>query len=381
MLLFEHDAKILLSKYGVKSPEGVLIGDFQENNLPEFKFPGFLKAQILTGGRALAGGIVQVTSELDLLDALNRLQGVEIKGQLVRELRLEKIATGRECYISLSLNPRESQVDLLISETGGVDIEQENPRTSLIHKSCPRRFDEICAAIMDATSEFSESNQIAFREFAPSLAKAFIDLEALLIEINPVFVTGDTIAIAADAKIIVDENAFARRPELRDLILERSDVYAESIVKFEQEFDYVELNGDGDVGLITTGAGLSMQIIDELTEAGLSPINFCDIRSGTFRGSAERLILVMQKISKAPNLKCVLVNFFAGVTHLGELSRLLLEALDNVPELNSPVIVRLIGNGIDEARNILSANEYQITLETDLDIALGKLIECTNQSN
>ena len=76
---------------------------------------------------------------------------------------------------------------------------------------------------------------------------------------------------------------------MRDLILERSDVYAESIVKFEQEFDYVELNIDGDIGLITTGAGLSMQIIDELTEAGLSPINFCDIRSGTFRGSAERL--------------------------------------------------------------------------------------------
>ena len=100
------------------------------------------------------------------------------------------------------------------------------------------------------------------------------------------------------------------------------------------------LDPDGDIGLITTGAGLSMQLIDELVARGLSPFNFCDIRTGQFKGDPARLIQVMRWLAAGPNIHAVLINFFAGHTHLGEISRLLLQALDAVPELTAPITAR-----------------------------------------
>jgi hypothetical protein len=127
---------------------------------------------------------------------------------------------------------------------------------------------------------------------------------------------------------------------------------------------------DGEIGLITTGAGLSMQLIDELVSQGRKPLNFCDIRSGQFRGDPARLIAVMRWMAARPRVGVVLVNIFAGITDLGEFARLLVQAAALVPELRVPIIARLIGRNLDAAKRVLSESGLAVTVEPDLERAV-----------
>ena len=134
--------------------------------------------------------------------------------------------------------------------------------------------------------------------------------------------------------------------ELGDSVLMLSDAYPEMTLKLKHGFDFVVVDPNGEIGLVTTGAGLSMQMIDELAERGHPAFNFCDIRTGQLRGDPTRLINVFQWIAAGRNVRSVLINFFAGITHLGEVAKLLVTALNAVPELRVPVTARLIGNGL-----------------------------------
>jgi succinyl-CoA synthetase beta subunit len=126
---------------------------------------------------------------------------------------------------------------------------------------------------------------------------------------------------------------------------------------------------EGTIGLLTTGAGLSMMLIDELRAAGMKPYNFLDIRTGGLRGETTRLTQVLTWIGAGKNVKVLLVNIFAGITDLGEFARLLVEAIAAVPRLKVPVVARLVGNGLPAAREVLAA--AGIALHTDLDEALA----------
>jgi succinyl-CoA synthetase beta subunit len=198
-----------------------------------------------------------------------------------------------------------------------------------------------------------------------------VALEALLIEINPLFVFADGRWVAGDAKLVVDDNALARQPSLRALVDRRAAAYPETALKLTHGFDYVVVDPEGDVGLLTTGAGLSMMLIDEMREAGLKPYNFLDIRTGGLRGEIARLVAVLNWIADGPRVRALLVNIFAGITDLAEFSRLLVEALAAVPRLKVPIVARLVGNGLPEARVVLTS--AQIELHTDLDAALAEV--------
>jgi succinyl-CoA synthetase beta subunit len=126
---------------------------------------------------------------------------------------------------------------------------------------------------------------------------------------------------------------------------------------------------DGEIGLLTTGAGLSMMLIDELRAEGLKPYNFLDIRTGGLRGETTRLVKVLQWLGEAPRMKVVLINIFAGITELGEFSKLLVSAIRQAPALKVPVVARLVGNGLPAAEAVLA--EAGIALHTDLDAAVA----------
>lgn len=138
-------------------------------------------------------------------------------------------------------------------------------------------------------------------------------------------------------------------------------------------FDYVELDPDGEIGLVTTGAGLSMMLIDELTARGAKPLNFCDIRTGQMRGSPDRLIRVLEWITAQSSLKAVLVNIFAGITDLGEFARLLAAAIKASPSLRIPVVARLVGRNAAEARQILGTAQPDMLVTEDLAEALTQI--------
>src|SRR6202007_2542638 len=154
--------------------------------------------------------------------------------------------------------------------------------------------------------------------------------ELALAEINPLFVS-EAGCVAADAKLVIDLNAIDRQPDLAALLAQRPSVYADAGRKLSEGFDYVELDPGGEIGLVTTGAGLSMMLIDELTAHGGKPLNFCDTRTGQMRGSPARLQRVLEWITSRPSLRVVLVNIFAGITDLAEFATLLATAIDNTP--------------------------------------------------
>jgi len=150
-------------------------------------------------------------------------------------------------------------------------------------------------------------------------------------------------------------------------------VYADACRKLTEGFDYVELDPEGEIGLVTTGAGLSMMLIDELTARGAKPLNFCDIRTGQMRGSPARLIRVLEWITARPSLKAVLVNIFAGITDLGEFAGLLAAAVTASPGLHVPVVARLVGRNAADAKRILAAALPDMLVTEDLAEALARI--------
>ena len=177
-----------------------------------------------------------------------------------------------------------------------------------------------------------------------------------------------------DAKLVADDNAIERQPALMQLLRERAHAYPEASLKIDHGFDFVRLDEDGDVGMLTTGAGLSMQLVDELTRRGCRPFNFVDIRTGQFRGSPDRLIQVLRWIGEGRNVKVILMNFFAGVTDLAELSRLILVALERTSDIRIPIVIRLIGNGLEAARKTFAQANASLVVETDLARAVDQVV-------
>ncbi len=180
--------------------------------------------------------------------------------------------------------------------------------------------------------------------------------------------------VAGDAKLVADDNAIERQPALMQLLRERGHAYPEAALKIDHGFDFVRLDEEGDVGMLTTGAGLSMQLVDELARRGCRPFNFVDIRTGQFRGSPDRLIQVLRWIGEGTNVKVILMNFFAGVTDLAELSRLILVALERTSDIRIPIVIRLIGNGLEAARKTFEEANASLVVETDLGKAVDQVV-------
>ncbi len=364
MLLLEHDAKTLLQGFGIAVPPGNLAGSAP---LPEG--PWLVKAQVPAGGRGKAGGVRPAQTPAELRAALDAIAAMTIGGHRVRACRVEQLVRGHEAYLSLSVDPAAAAIRLLVSDAGGVEIEAAGDvvRMALADPdpaSVTAAFDRLAPAI-------PIRHRAVLRDAASRLALAFFALEATLLEINPLFLTDDGGWIAGDAKMILDADAIARLPAVAALVRDRRAAYPEAALKLDEGFDFSVIDPDGAIGMVTTGAGLSMMMIDELTARGLRPFNFCDIRTSRLRGDPRRLIEVLRRIEAGPNIRVILISVFAGITQLGEFAHLLVAAMRAVPGLGVPVIARIIGNGFEEARAIIGASGLSILIETDLDRALG----------
>ncbi len=366
MLLLEHDAKTLLQRAGLPVPPGSLAGS--ADVLPEG--PWVVKAQVTVGGRGKAGGIRLAKSPEDVRAAVTAMIGMSIHGHLVRACRIEQRVSGHEAYLSLSVAPASAGVRLLFSPSGGVDIEALHAAGGVVRAAlaAPDR-DSVVAAFAPFADAIPVAHRASLRDATRRLADAFFRYEATLLEINPLFLT-EAGWVAGDAKMILDADAAPRIPAVQALIRDRRAAYPEAWLKLEEGFDFIEMDPGGRIGMVTTGAGLSMMLIDELTARGLHPFNFCDVRTGQMRGDPRRLIDVLRWIGRGAEIRVVLISVFAGITHLGEFARLLVDAMRQVPTLRVPIVARIIGNGFDEAQLIIAASGLPILVEPDLDRAL-----------
>jgi len=368
--LLEHDAKELLAKHGIPVPVGRLIGRDATLDLRALPAgPWVVKGQIAAGGRGKAGIIKRAETLQEVTDHLSAILGTTVKGRTVEAVRVEQqVRAAREIYVGFLLDAGSGGIRAILSASGGMEIEQvphEQIHTELVSPDV-----EALAAGMDRLAgKLPREVSAAAREAGHLLAHAFFDLEAMLVEINPLFVLEDGRWVAGDARIVTDDNALPRQKELEALVKTRAAAYPDVARKHEHGFDYVEVDPDGEIGLLTTGAGLSMMLIDELRAAGLKPFNFLDIRTGGLRGETRRLTQVLQWIGQGKKVRVLLVNIFAGITDLGEFSRLLVKAL-GAAHLKTPVVARLVGTNLSAARDTLAA--AGIGLHTDLDAAIAE---------
>lgn len=373
MLLIEADGKALFRAFGIPVPDGVVItGDIP--SLPG-KGPWMVKAQIPVGGRGKAGGIRKCDNTDVVAAATRAMLGTRLKGHAVDTVLVETAATGVEKYLSLSVDPASYGVRVIYFANGGVDVEQAAEAGGAGQVCAPDR-----AAIAKTLSEIlaNDPDRAALTALGEKLADLLLTRELMLAEINPLFVSPAG-CVAGDAKVVIDLNAvdLGRQPELRALIETRPGVYTDAIRKLHEGFDYVELDPNGEIGLLTTGAGLSMMLIDELTARGGKPLNFLDIRTGQLRGSPQRIINALTWMSERPYLKVVLVNIFAGITDLAEFSTLLADALDATPQMRAPVVARLVGRGAAAAKATLAQRRPDMLVTEDLEESLdavGKVI-------
>ncbi|HEY2619628.1 MAG TPA: ATP-grasp domain-containing protein [Acetobacteraceae bacterium] len=362
MLLIEADGKALLAEHGVSVPASVLVTDATIGDMPG-DGPWMVKAQVPVGGRGKAGGVARCTSAHEVAAAVQRMLGSRLKGHQVDACLIEQAATGEERYLAIMVDAASYGLRVIYSSQGGVDVEQSGLAQGRL---CPPHVGAVAEALAELGAEAGVVT------LGRELADMLLECELALAEINPLFVS-DAGCVAGDAKVVVDLGAVERQPRIAALLEARPRTYADANRKLTEGFDYVELDPEGEIGLVTTGAGLSMMLIDELTARGMKPLNFCDIRTGQMRGNPARAIRVLEWITSRPSLRAVLVSVFAGITDLAEFGALLATAMEQTPALHVPVVARLVGRGAAEARHILTERQPAVFVTEDLEEALRRV--------
>ena len=368
MLLIEADGKALLAEHGVTVPASALVTDATIGGLPG-EGPWIVKAQVPVGGRGKAGGVVRCRSAHEVANAVRRMLGSRLKGHRVDACLIEQAAKAEERYLAVMVDAASYGLRVIYSAHGGVDIEQSG---SAQGRLCPPDADAVGEALEVLLAAEPEAWRGHVAAVGRRLAEMLIERELALAEINPLFVS-DAGCVAGDAKLVVDLGAVERQPRIAALIEARPDIYADANRKLREGFDYVEIDPEGEIGMITTGAGLSMMLIDELAARGMKPLNFCDIRTGQMRGSPARVMRVLDWITSRPSLRAVLVSVFAGITDLAEFGGLLATGIEQTPGLRVPVVARLVGRGASEARRILAERHPAVFVTEDLEEALRRV--------
>ena len=310
-----------------------------------------------------------------LPSALASMLGREIKGHRVREALVEQqVAAGSaEHYLAILVDASCGQLRLMYTARGGMEVESDGfgDETGFSQAFDPD-VRSLSGAVETLLATVPAAHRDGLRQVAQRLGKLVIERQLLLAEINPLFTDDGRRWVAGDAKVVLDMNAVPGQPALRELLTERRDIYPDSWRKLAEDFDFVEIDPRGQIGLVTTGAGLSMMLIDELAGHGLSAYNFCDMRTGQMRGSPARLLRIFDWLQEAGDVRVLLVNIFAGITDLAEFTQLLIDALRERPDFLRPVVARLVGNGQEAARRIVAEHpDLQIRFEPDLDSAIA----------
>lgn len=354
MKLFEFEAKRILKGYGIPVPSGDIAtsADEAESIAQKIGKPVVLKSQILVSGRGKAGGIQFANDAIEAKKIASNLIGSVIKDCVVDSLLVEEtLDIAEQYYASITVDRQARKYVVLASTEGGVDIEQlaeatpekisrywVNPLTGFSQEEA-----------LEMLSQFNMNKDDAAQLAAAlnTLYTAAMDNDAELIELNPLVKIASGEFITADARIIVDDNALFRHPELADRSSERVDDTPLEAEARKQDLAYVDLSGD--IGIVGNGAGLVMATLDLVNHFGGSPANFLDIGGGgNLDVTKKGLMMVISK----PEVKAVLVNILGGITRCDVVARAVIEAL-NESSVKKPIAVRMMGTNEEEGNRML----------------------------
>jgi succinyl-CoA synthetase beta subunit len=351
--IHEYQAKEVLARYGIPVQPGRVAYTPEEAEAiaRELGGPVVIKAQVYVGGRGKAGGIQFGDTPEEARAAAARVLGMDIKGLKVEKvLVVSKIDIKEEYYLGIILDRKTQAPVVMVSKEGGIDIEEVAATTPEKIIQYPidmhwglRPFEAIDIV---ARAGFPKAILRQAGAILATLAKAFIESDASLAEINPLALTTDGKVQAADAKILIDDNALFKHKEIASWAESEESNPIEFEAK-EQGLTYVKL--DGDVGIIGNGAGLVMTTLDMVARVGGKPANFLDIGGGA---KAEVMRKALTFVARDPQVKGVLVNIFGGITRGEEVAQGVILAQADLPA-GMPIVVRLSGTGAEKGREML----------------------------
>ena len=356
MDLYEHQGKELFARYDIPVPRGIVATTAEDAARATEELGGrsVVKIQVQVGGRGKGGGVVLVDSPRRAADEAERMLRDGFKGMPVtRVLCEELLPIAREFYTSLLLDRSTGRYLALMTADGGVDIEElARTRPQAIRRvqvdpsigMRPFHVRELVAALP------SESRRGA----ADILGKTYrmlLEVDATLVEINPLVQLEDGRVVALDSKVTIDDSALFRHPDIESFRSAFPIDPVEARAK-EKGLQYVKL--DGDVGIIGNGAGLVMSTLDVVAQAGGRAANFLDVGGGA---SADQMATSLEVVLSDPAVSSVLINIFGGITRGDLVARGVLEALERV-QPKVPIVVRLDGTNAAEGRKILAEAQH-----------------------
>jgi malate-CoA ligase subunit beta len=382
MDIHEYQAKELLSKFGVSVPRGGLAYSpeqavYRANEIGGSKWA--VKAQIHSGARGKAGGIKLCRSDNEIEEAAESLLGRRLatiqtgpSGKLVSRLYIEEATDiDKEIYLSFVMDRAAERIVVVASAAGGMDIEEishSRPDTLIKVQVDPAVGMQAFHAREVAFGLGIEPELIAKMERTILGAyRAFRDLDATMVEINPLVITKQKNVVALDAKMSFDENALFRRPQIAEL-RDKSQEDPRETYASDRGLAYVGL--DGDIGCIVNGAGLAMATLDMIKLAGGEPANFLDIGGGA---SPERVTKSFKAVLRDKNVKAILVNVFAGINRCDWVAKGVVDAVKEL-EIKMPIVVRLAGTNVEEGRRIIDTSGLTVISAETLAEAAKKAV-------
>ena len=377
MRLHEYQSKEIFAQHQIPIPKGRLASTPEEAKLIAEELNGtvVLKAQVLIGGRGKAGGVRLVHSPKEAEEEASKILGNRIKDIPVRRLLVEEgVSIQQEIYLGMTINRERGETMLIASAEGGVEIEE-------VARVSPEKIVKIGINPLLGLRDFQIRNLATEIEIPRALWRSFItichnlyaayrELDATLVEVNPLVITTNDRIIALDGKIIVDDNALFRHPDLVD----KRDISAEVPEEIEaRKFGLSYIKLEGNIGCLVNGAGLAMASMDIIQHKGGLPANFLDIGGGA---SAEKVAAALRIILSDPQVKTVLINIFGGITRCDEVANGIKQTLEELaPEV--PFVIRLVGTNDVEGRQILA--EANLVTAESLQEAAEKAVNLAKE--
>lgn len=359
MNIHEYQAKRLFGRFGIPVPQGeVATAPAQARAIAE-RLGGrvVVKAQVLTGGRGKAGGVKLAATPDEAEARAREILGLDIKGHAVRQVLVDPAAAiASEIYLGIVLDRGQRRAVVMASREGGVDIEE-------VAATNPDAIKRVTVDPLIGLSPF-QGRQLAygiglggaqarqFGDIVQKLYQVFQELDATLVEINPLVILDDGTLSAIDGKVNLDDSALYRQPEIEAMRDPSEETEAERMAR-TAGLSYVDL--DGSIGCLVNGAGLAMATMDVIQLCGGSPANFLDIGGGA---QADKVETAMRIILSDPRVQSVLINIFGGITRGDEVARGILAALSKITT-DVPFVVRIVGTNAAEARDILASAKMQ----------------------
>jgi len=382
MDIHEYQAKELLAKFGVAVPRGAIAYSPDQAAYCATELGGakwVVKAQIHSGGRGKAGGIRLCASEQDVQQAANAMLGMQLitaqtgaEGRVVHRVYIEEAKPFvRELYLSFVLDRNTQRIIIMASTAGGMEIEEiahASPELILQESIDPavglRPFQarKLAFGLGLQGKQIQRGVTIILGAY-----RAFRDLDATMLEINPLAVTADDQLLALDAKMSFDDNAMFRQPQVSEM-RDYSQEDPREAQAAEHGLNYIGLTGS--IGCIINGAGLAMATMDMIKHAGEEPANFLDIGGGA---SPERVAAAFKLVISDASVGAVLVNIFAGINRCDWIAQGVVEAAKML-DLKVPLIVRLAGTNVEAGKKIIADSGLPIITADTLAEAAAKAV-------